>query len=156
MTRVLVAGIGNIFLGDDGFGVEVVRRLVGRWLPEGVEVADIGVRGLHLAYQLLEGYDVLIAVDTISRGGAPGTIYVLEPDVDTTGATPDAHAIDLAQVFAMVRTLGGQLGRVLVVGCEPAELGEQMGLSPPVERAVEPTVQRICELAGGMQNGTQP
>ena len=156
MTRVLVAGIGNIFLGDDGFGVEVVRRLAARWLPEGVEVADIGVRGLHLAYQLLEGYDVLIAVDTISRGNAPGTIYVLEPDVDEAGATPDAHAIDLAQVFAMVRTLGGQLGRVLVVGCEPAELSEQMGLSPPVERAVEPTVQRIRELAGGMQNGTQP
>ena len=148
MTRVLVAGIGNIFLGDDGFGVEVAQRLAAAALPPGVEVLDVGIRGLHLAYRLLDGYDLVIAVDAVARGGAPGTVYLLEPDELGTGAArPEAHGMDLESVFAMVRALGGTPGRVLVVGCEPADLGEHIGLSPAVAQAVEATVQRVRELA---------
>jgi hydrogenase maturation protease len=156
MKRVLVAGVGNVFLGDDGFGVEVARRLAGEALPDGVEVVDIGIRGLHLAYQLLEGYDLLIAIDAVARGGPPGTLYLLEPDANAgaEGAAPrpeanapEAHGIGLGQVFAMVRALGGTLGRVLVVGCEPARVEESMGLSEVVQSAVGPAVQRVRQLA---------
>ena len=150
MGRVLIAGIGNIFLGDDGFGPEVARRLVteGGW-PEDVEVADAGIAGLHLAYRLLEGYQLFIAVDAIRRGEVPGTLYVLEPADDDSLTQPDAHSIDLPSVFAMLRSLGGSLGRVLVVGCEPAELDERMGLSPAVQAAVEPAMRRVRQLAEG-------
>jgi hydrogenase maturation protease len=154
--RVLVAGIGNIFLGDDGFGVEVAQRLSAAALPPGVEVLDVGIRGLHLAYRLLDGYDLVIAVDAVARGGPPGTVYVLEPDALGPCATPaDAHGMNLESVFAMVRTLGGTPGRVLVVGCEPADLGERIGLSAPVARAVAATVQRVREIAerGGCSDG---
>ena len=119
MSKVLIAGVGNLFLGDDGFGVEVARRLAEGPLPDGVEV---------------------------SRGGEPGTVYVIEPELDDDAAKLDAHSLDLPSVFAMVRTLGGQLGRVLVVGCEPAAIEEGIGLSPSVQAAVEPTVQRIRQL----------
>jgi hydrogenase maturation protease len=149
MTRVLIAGIGNIFLADDGFGVEVVRRLVEVPLPGGVQLADVGIRGLHLAYQLVDGYDLLVAVDTVSRGGTPGTVYVIEPELGETQGRADAHSIDLPSVFAMVRALGGNLGRVLVVGCEPASLEERIGLSPIVEAAIEPTIRRIRDIAEG-------
>jgi hydrogenase maturation protease len=147
MTRILVAGIGNVFLGDDGFGVEVVRRLAAAPLPPGVEVLDVGIRGLHLAYRLLDGYDLVIAVDAVARGNAPGTVYVLEPALDAAPpARPDAHAIDLAAVLATAQSLGGRPGRVVVVGCEPADLAERMGLSAAVEGAVEPVLVRIQEL----------
>jgi hydrogenase maturation protease len=142
VTRTLIAGIGNLFLGDDGFGCEVARRLALAPLPEGVEVMDAGLRGLHLAYRLLDRYDLLIAVDASVRGGAPGTLYVIEPD-EATPATADAHGMNLESVLSMLRTLGGEVARVMVVGCEPAELGERMGLSPPVERAVEAAVAHI-------------
>ncbi|HEY7955548.1 MAG TPA: hydrogenase maturation protease [Polyangia bacterium] len=146
MSKVLIAGVGNLFLGDDGFGVEVARRLAEGPLPDGVEVFDAGIRGLHLAYRLLDGYELLVAVDAVSRGGEPGTVYVIEPELDDDAAKLDAHSLDLPSVFAMVRTLGGQLGRVLVVGCEPAAIEEGIGLSPSVQAAVEPTVQRIRQL----------
>src|SRR5262249_24592842 len=109
MRRVLVAGIGNVFQGDDGFGVEVAQRLLEEQLPDGVEVVDVGIRGLHLAYRLLDNYDVLIAVDAVFRGGPPGTVYVLEPDLTQKDAEcPDAHTIHLDRVLAMVQSLGGR------------------------------------------------
>ncbi len=151
MKRVLVAGVGNVFLGDDGFGVEVARRLAGTPLAPGIEVVDAGIAGLHLAYRLLEGYDLVVAVDAVARGGAPGTVYVLEPPLDggAAQAQADAHAIDLQSVFAMVRAMGGRLGRVLVVGCEPASIEEGMGLSAAVQAAVEPAMQRVRGIAEG-------
>jgi hydrogenase maturation protease len=150
MTRVLVAGIGNVFLSDDGFGVEVVERLKTTPLPAGVEVLDVGIRAMHLAYQILNGYDLVLAVDAVTRGGAPGTLYLIEPDLTAAPPPTSGHGFDLRGVFAMVRALGGTLGRVLVVGCEPAQLSEGVGLSPAVERAVEPTARRVLELAQGV------
>jgi hydrogenase maturation protease len=149
--RVLVAGIGNVFLGDDGFGCEVARRLrASALLPPHVDVVDAGIAGLHLAYKLLDGYDLFIAVDAVARGDAPGTVYVLEPSVDDVpAARADAHSVDLPSVLATVRAMGGRLGRVVVVGCEPADVDERMGLSPAVEAAVEPAMRRVRQLAEG-------
>ena len=134
--RVLVAGVGNVFLGDDGFGVEVARRLAATPLPDGVKVVDFGIRGVHLAYELLDQqYDTTVLVDATPRGGDPGTVYLLEPDLQTLGADPeaaDAHAMSPDAVFGLLRRLGGTPGRVLVVGCEPARAEEEMGLSDEV------------------------
>ena len=158
MKRVLIAGVGNIFLGDDGFGVEVAARLAGRTMPAGVKVADYGIRGVHLAYELLDGYDGLILVDAVSRGDAPGTVYVIEPDLDAienSRGQMDAHSMSPDTVFALVKTLGGSLGEVYVVGCEPADVSERMGLSAPVAAAVDVAVTAVCELALTMA-GRQP
>jgi hydrogenase maturation protease len=152
--RVLVAGVGNIFLGDDGFGVEVARRLADEELPEGVRVADFGIRGVHLAYELLDGYDTAILVDATPRGGPPGTVYVIEPEPPAAiqagdpAAAPlmDAHAMEPDAVLGLLDVLGGSSVRVLVVGCEPAEVTERIGLSEPVERAVDDAVQMVREL----------
>jgi hydrogenase maturation protease len=147
--RTLVACVGNIFLGDDGFGVEVARRLSGREIPAGVRVADFGIRGIHLAYELVEqSYETVILVDATPRGGEPGTVYLIEPDLDRLegqGAA-DAHGMDPQTVFALVKTLGGKPGRVLIVGCEPASTEEEMGLSEPVVAAVEEAVKLVLEL----------
>lgn len=146
--RVLVAGVGNIFLGDDGFAVEVARRLGSLPLPEGVTVSDFGIRGVHLAYQLLDDFDLVVLIDAVSRGGAPGTVYVIEPDVDAEvdESIADAHDMVLEHVFAQVRTLGGKLGRVLIVGCEVEDVSERIGLSPLVQSAVDEAVRLIIEL----------
>jgi len=148
--RVLVAGIGNIFLGDDGFGVEVVSRWLRDKPPvEGAKVADFGIRGVHLAYELLDGYDTLILVDAVSRGEAPGTMYVIEHETEGgpgEGPVVDAHSLDPAAVLVMLAGLGGTVGRVLVVGCEPASLEEGIGLSPPVVAAVDHGVAMVDEL----------
>jgi len=152
---VLVAGVGNIFLGDDGFGVEVARRLLAEPLPENVRVADYGIRGVHLAYQLLDGYDTLILVDAVSRGEPPGTVFVIEPDLGLgtplNGVPPamNAHDLDPASVLGLVRHLGGRIDRVLVVGCEPQQTDERMGLSEPVQRAVGEAARLVRELLGG-------
>ena len=149
---VLVAGMGNIFLGDDGFGVEVARRLSAEPLPENVRVADYGIRGVHLAYQLLDGYDTLILVDAVSRGEPPGTVFVIEPDLARpSGGDPmmDAHDLDPASVLGLVRRLGGRIDRVLVVGCEPQRTDECIGLSEPVQRAVDEAARLVRELLGG-------
>ncbi len=153
---VLVAGLGNVFLGDDGFGVEVARRLAAEPLPEGVKVADFGIRGMHLAYELLDGgYETAILVDATSRGGAPGTVYVIEPDLGedahgaAAGVLADAHSMSPDAVLRWLRSLGGTPPRLLVVGCEPARLEEEMGLSPPVERAVGEAAQVVRELLNG-------
>lgn len=153
--RILVAGVGNVFLGDDGFGVEVARRLAEADVPDGVEIADYGIRGIHLAYQLLDGYDELILIDAVPHGEQPGTITVLEPDLDaidpgaaeppdTVGA--DAHGMTPDAVFALLKRLGGGVDRALVVGCEPAEITARMGLSKVVAAAVEPAARTVLEL----------
>lgn len=153
--RTLVAGIGNIFLGDDGFGVETARRLAERRVPEHVEVVDIGVRGVHLAYQLLDGYDTLVLVDATARGEAPGTLYVIEHDGggSPSPGTPalDGHRMTPDAVLALLGTLCAGTGgepprRVLVVGCEPASVDEGIGLSAPVSDAVPEAVRLIEEL----------
>lgn len=159
MTRkVLVAGIGNIFLGDDGFGVEVVRRLVGRPLPAGVEVVDVGIRGVHLAYQLMNGYDALVLVDAAPRGGQPGDLFVIEPDVAgstaastaavTAGTVPlvDAHGMEPGSLLSMLDALGGQVERVVVVACEPGDVSEGIGLTTAVEAAVPRAVELVEEV----------
>lgn len=145
---ILVAGVGNIFLGDDGFGVEVARRLAGEVWPQGIRVADFGIRGVHLAYQLLEGYDAVILIDALSRGEEPGTVFVFRPNLEEgeNGSSLDAHGLDPTSVLRLVRTLGGTIDRVLVVGCEPAELVERIGLSSTVERSVEQAMRVVREL----------
>jgi hydrogenase maturation protease len=150
-ARVLVAGIGNVFFGDDGFGVEVVRRLGGEPLPEGVAVADYGIRGLHLAYRLLDPLEVLIAVDATPRGGVPGTLYAIEPELASgiEGAGAEAHGMSLPAVFATVRMMGGALPRVVVLGCEPADVRERIGLSPPVAAAIEPALSMLRAMLSG-------
>jgi hydrogenase maturation protease len=145
----LVAGIGNIFLGDDGFGVEVANRLATQPQPPGVRVADYGIRGMHLAYDLLAGYHATILVDAMPRGEAPGTVYVLD-----VGRAPhelseqpvDAHGMQPQAVLTLLASLGGDPGHVFVVGCEPADLGERIGLSAPVAAAVDQAVQAVVDL----------
>jgi hydrogenase maturation protease len=149
--KMLVAGIGNIFLGDDGFGVEVARRLAAAPVPDGVVVADYGIRGVHLALELLEGYDALVLVDALEVGEAPGTVVVFEPETDLVeGTVVDAHSMDPAVVLGMLGAMGGRVERVLVVGCQPAGLVEGIGLSPSVaaavDRAAEATLEAVARL----------
>ncbi|MEU3207441.1 hydrogenase maturation protease [Streptomyces cyaneofuscatus] len=157
--RTLVAGVGNIFLQDDGFGVETVRRLGAldpSRLPPGTELMDAGIRGVHLAYRLLEGYRTLVLVDLVSRGSPPGTLYTIDvgPRPPETGHRPgplDTHAMDPATVLGLLHDLhagaGGTLpDEVYVVGCEPRDTGEGIGLSPPVEEAVAPAVDLVLGL----------
>ncbi len=157
--KVLIAGIGNIFLGDDGFGVEVVGRMTGRALPDGVVVADYGIRGVHLAYELLDGYDALVLIDAMPMGQEPGTVAIIEPDLDLLvgdratgdggdagpGPAMDAHSMSPAVVLATLASLGGEIGRVLVVGCEPSVIEEGIGLSDPVSAAVDSAVEAVHE-----------
>jgi len=162
--HTLVAGIGNIFLGDDGFGSEVARRLVAEPLPDGIKVGDFGIRGIHLAYELLDGYETAILVDATQQGGDPGTIYVIEPDVDaiesesglSESGIQDAHGMDPASVIALLRSLGGGVGRLLVVGCEPEDVDDRMGLSDPVARAVDEAVRVVRELVANIPGTTVP
>jgi hydrogenase maturation protease len=155
VMKLLVAGIGNVFLGDDGFGVEVVKRLRDRPLGDGVDVIDFGVRGIHLAYSLTDGsYAGAVLVDAVSRGEAPGTLYAIEADlgaIDPVAAPADAHSLTPDAVLAMVRRLGGPVARIVVVGCEPATLDEAMELSAPVAASVDGAVAMIRELVGEMR-----
>ena len=153
--RVLVAGLGNIFLTDDGFGVEVAQRLATRALPEHVKVADFGIRGVHLAYELLDGaYDTTILVDATPRGEAPGTVYLIEPDLDGIGTrattesfeASDAHGMNPSAVLSLLVSLGGVPGRMLIVGCEPASTEEGMGLTDAVAAAVDEAVTLILDV----------
>lgn len=150
--RTLVAGVGNIFCGDDAFGVEVARRLAETDLPEGVHVGDYGISGIHLAYELLNGYGRLILIDAVPRGEPAGTVYVIEPDTAPTqpdgdaDAPMDAHGMEPEAVFALLHQLGGEVERTLIVGCEPADVEEHIGLSEPVERAVDEAARVVREL----------
>jgi hydrogenase maturation protease len=157
--RTLVAGIGNVFLSDDAFGVEVANHLSGVALPEGVRVEDFGIRGLHLAYELLEGYDVLILADAVPMGEPPGTLAVIEPGFPPGPHTDgpegpggsdlpvvDAHTMSPDVVLAALARLGGSIERVLIVGCQPAVLQEGIGLSDPVAAAVACGADLCLEL----------
>ncbi|MEV6448123.1 hydrogenase maturation protease [Amycolatopsis sp. NPDC051716] len=149
--RVLVAGIGNIFLSDDGFGVEVVKALAGTDLPEWVRLADYGIAGMHLAYDLTAGYETTILLDATPHGRPPGTLSLIEADVDDLAASAsiDAHGMQPEAVFRLLRLLGGDAGRVLIVGCEPGCVDEGIGLSPAVAAAVPAAVRAVTELAWG-------
>jgi hydrogenase maturation protease len=144
--RVLVAGVGNVFFGDDGFGPEVARALALGEPVAGAKVEDFGIRGLHLAYELLDGYARAIIVDAVPRGGAPGTLYVIEPDASAVPSTPDAHRMDLGNVFAYLRTLGGEPPPVTIVGCEPETVEPGMGLSAAVARSVDGAAALVRRL----------
>jgi hydrogenase maturation protease len=139
--RVLVAGIGNVLLGDDGFGCALAERVA----FEGVDVADFGIRGMDLAYALAD-YDVVVFLDATPRGGAPGTLYVIEPDLEAVPAGFDAHGMDPVKVLALARTLGSALPRTLVLGCEPAAAEEFTGLSAPVRAALEAAEKLLDEI----------
>jgi len=147
---MLIAGVGNIFLGDDGFGAEVARRLAAAELPDWVRVADYGISGMHLAYDLAEGYETTVLVDASARGGEPGTVYLLEVDAGgppgRESALLDAHGMQPDVVFRMLDLLGADAGRVLVVGCEPASVDEGIGLSAPVAAAVDEAVRVVLDL----------
>lgn len=156
--RVLIAGVGNVFLSDDGFGVEVVRRLAAQELPAHVEVADVGVRGVDLAYRLLDGYGACILVDACARGGEPGTLYRIdarsEPaDPSARAVAFDGHRMTPDAVLALLDTLSAGTGArppdvIEVVGCEPVGVEEGMGLSEPVADAVPRAVRLILRMIG--------
>ncbi|WP_181011481.1 hydrogenase maturation protease [Streptomyces sp. SM10] len=147
---VLVAGIGNLFLGDDGFGPEVVRRFAGcGTVPPHVRAVDYGIRGMHLAYDLLDGYDTLILVDACAAQEPPGTVTVLEVGADDLGTGEfDAHGMDPVAVLGNLDALGGTLPLTYVVGCVPADLNEGIGLSGPVAAAVPEAIAAVHALLG--------
>jgi hydrogenase maturation protease len=151
--KVLIACVGNIFLGDDGFGVEVARSLSKRQLPEGVSVKDYGIRGFDLAYALLDPWDLVIMVDALSRGEAAGTLYVIEPELKGPASADTAlnpHGMDPVRVLSLAASMGTISAQVLVVGCEPHDFGDElegrMGLSSPIEGVVEAASDMILDL----------
>jgi hydrogenase maturation protease len=169
--HTLVAGIGNVFLSDDAFGVEVAQRLTQRPLPEGVRVEDYGIRGIHLAYELLEGYDTLVLIDAVPIGEPPGTLAVIEPELDAAGigaaelgdvldpsaiAMVDAHTMSPDVVLATLARLGGSVGRVVIVGCQPADLREGIGLSPAVAAVVDDAADLCLEVLDAVAAQARP
>jgi hydrogenase maturation protease len=146
MSRILVAGVGNVLRADDGFGPAVAARL--NDLPAGVEVVETGIGGIALLQEILEGCDGLIVIDAVDRGAEPGTVFVIEPEVEEPAHVPDVHLANPRRVLMMAKTMGALPGRVVIVGCQPAdvdELGEQ--LSERVERAVALAAARVREIA---------
>jgi hydrogenase maturation protease len=163
--RILIAGIGNIFLADDGFGVEVASRLIKQSFPSGVRVTDFGIRGFDLAYALMEGYETTILVDAYPGKGQPGTLFVVEPDskdFDSAGMQQgfiEPHAMNPINVLRIATSMGGQLKRIVVVGCVPATLGPeegQMGLSEAVAAAVDDAVKLVNSLVTRILAGEWP
>jgi len=162
---ILVAGVGNIFMGDDAFGVEVARQLAQRELPPEVRVGDFGIRGFDLAYALQDGYETTILVDAYPHGDQPGTVYLVEPDLaamvpeQAEGGDIDAHGMDPVKILRLAATMGGSLKRVLLVGCEPATLGPEeglMGLSEPVTAAVPEAVELVESVIKRVLAGEWP
>ncbi|MGA9883302.1 MAG: hydrogenase maturation protease [Candidatus Acidiferrales bacterium] len=156
--RALVAGIGNIFLGDDAFGVEVARRLSERGVPEGVCVQDFGLRGFDLACALCEPWDLVILVDAASRRGQPGSVYLIDPDLngkkDNSEVFSDPHGLNPIHAIQLAKTMGTITARVLLVGCEPISFeseGQVAALSAPVAAAVETALETIDRLIGEFQ-----
>jgi hydrogenase maturation protease len=160
--RILVAGIGNIFLGDDGFGSEVVRNADIRQDDPSVRVIDYGIRGMHLAYDLLEEWDSLVLVDAVPSRGSPGTLHVFQHDSEEDAAAPDresgfvstgvdAHGMDPAAVFASLRALGGSPPYTVVVGCEAGSVEEGIGLTEPVAKAVPRAARAVEEIVAALQ-----
>jgi hydrogenase maturation protease len=167
--KILIAGIGNIFLGDDAFGVEAVRALGRRPLPEGVSAVDYGIRGFDLAYALLDPpdaapWDAVILIDALARGGSPGTLYTLRPDLDSLqapqldGATVNPHAMDPAEVLRLAFSMGTVSAEVYVVGCEPADFGDElegrMGLSAIVAASIDGAVEMVEDLVDRIRSVT--
>jgi hydrogenase maturation protease len=161
--RILVAGIGNIFLGDDAFGVHVAQRLMQRTFLPDVRVVDFGIRGLDLAYALLDGCALAILIDAVPRGDAPGTLYVMEPqlpdDADPAAGPEliEAHSMDPVKVLRLVRAMGGSAGRIILVGCEPAPIDDEadmMKLSSAVEAAIEPATRMVESLITKFSSGS--
>ena len=156
--RILIAGIGNIFHGDDAFGVELAQRLLRRHQPDGVKVVDFGIRGFDLAYALMDAPEVTLLLDATSQGGTPGTLYTVEIDpvlpADAAQSPVEAHGMNPMRVLRMVQAMGGAVPRTLLIGCEPLTFGSEeegaLGLSPvvmaAVDRAVEIVESRIVEL----------
>jgi hydrogenase maturation protease len=152
--RILIAGIGNIFLGDDAFGSEVARRLQAQSWPEDVQVDDFGIRGFDLAFALLKERELTILIDAVPRGGAPGTLYKIAPDIDALNELNESqlaietHGMNPLKVLAMVKSMGGSLNRVVLIGCEPAPLASAdgaMGLSAAVEAAIPEAIKMVEE-----------
>ena len=159
--RILVAGIGNIFLGDDAFGCELAERLLQRELPAEVAVVDFGIRGFDLALALLEEYELFILLDATPRGGVPGTLYVIEVDPDQLnelghdGRGLDAHAMNPLRVLDLVQSMGGRPKRIVLVGCEPSPVSEQdqTGLSKPVAAVLDKAVELVDSLITKTMSG---
>jgi hydrogenase maturation protease len=160
LRTILVAGVGNAWLRDDGFGGEVARRLELRELPPGVTVMDAGTGGLDLAYEVMRGYDALVILDVSRQGGEPGTLYVMEPDEEEVeggiedGQTINPHAMDPQTVLRFVKSIGAWPGRVVVIACEPGEVDEMgWGLSEQVELAVDGAVKLVLETVDELLAG---
>ncbi len=158
LRSILVAGVGNAWLRDDGFGGEVARRLAERELPPGVSVMDAGTGGLDLAYEVMRGYDALVILDVSRQGGEPGTLYVMEPDEDSVqgaiedGETINPHGMDPQTVLRFVKSIGAWPGRVIVIACEPADVEEMgWGLSDEVRDAVDRAVDLVVETVAGLR-----
>jgi hydrogenase maturation protease len=159
--RVLVAGIGNVFLGDDAFGVEVAQELLrGDDLGPGVTLREYGIRGFDLAYEILSGYDAVVLVDAVSRGESPGTVSIIEADVEGVPERSDyqGHSMTPEVVLSLVRTMGARPPRTLVVGCEPESFGDgdggRMGLSEVVPAAIPAALHTVRILAGDLRCAT--
>ena len=157
-ARILVAGIGNIFLGDDGFGSEVVRNAELSQDDPNVRVIDYGIRGMHLAYDLLEHWDTLVLVDAIPSRGNPGTLHVFQADHESGSGAPglDSHSMDPDAVFASLRALGGSPPYTVVVGCEAGSVDEGMGLTEPVAKAVPRARRAVEEIVAALQISSAP
>ena len=159
--RILVAGIGNVFMGDDAFGVAVIHALARRPRAPGVTLMDAGIRGIDLTYALMDHYDAALLVDAMPRGRAPGTLYVLSPTPSAATCDPglDAHAMDPVRVLSLAKSLGGELGAVRIVGCEPERLGTPddpvFELTPVVERAVPAAVELVERLIEELSAGPE-
>jgi hydrogenase maturation protease len=159
---VLVAGIGNVFLGDDGFGVALAGRLARREQPPGVDVVDFGIRGMDLALAMQDGYEAAVLLDATPRGGAPGTLYVIEPEQPEVQAPPEAHGMDPVKVLALARAMGRTPARTLVVGCEPATRmdadAEEIvaALSEPVRAALDEGVRLVEGLLAELTTKEEP
>ncbi len=158
LRSILIAGVGNAWLRDDGFGGEVARRLAERELPAGVSVMDAGTGGLDLAYEVMRGYDALVILDVSRQGGEPGTLYVMEPSEDSVeggiedGEVINPHGMDPQTVLRFVKSIGAWPGRVIVIACEPAEIEEMgWGLSDQVREAVDRAVDLVVETVGELR-----
>jgi hydrogenase maturation protease len=156
-NKILVAGVGNIFMGDDAFGSEVARRLMDERLPAEVQVTDFGIRSYDLAYALMDGYDVTILIDATSQKQPPGTVYLIQPDLSQLdqldGMMADAHSMNPVNVLRMLRTLGNSPGKLYLIGCEPAILDVEdgrMGLSEAVEAAIPQAIELIKSLVNDL------
>jgi len=159
---ILIAGIGNVFLGDDAFGSEVARRLELQSWPDGVRIADFGIRGRDLAYALLDGHDLVVIVDAAPRGTPPGTLSLVEPDLSVLDSSEqsatllDAHTLDPLKILGLARVMGARWKRLLLVACEPADLGGEegrLGMSDPVRVAVDEAARMIVRLVTDVRSG---